>query len=145
MRHDVVFNQLKGSHERDGLLPIFDEEVGNGLGASAEICVLLDQDEDTFDHGALRLLVGLAGVVGVVLAQVGVHPHLHFPVFVDTDQFFCGLEITDDVVELLEAQEAVAEDVDILWVGDVSDVAQPDRDVLDVYVRTVGVGAEIFG
>ena len=54
-----------------------------------------------------------------------------------------GLEVADNIVELLEALETTAEDVDVLRVGDVGDVAETDGNVLDEDFCLVDGGTEL--
>lgn len=54
-----------------------------------------------------------------------------------------GLEVADNIVELLEALETTAEDVDVLRVGDVGDVAETDGNVLDEDLCLVDGGTEL--
>lgn len=76
-------------------------------------------------------------VAGVALGEVGIQPDFDLPVSVDTDHIFCGLEVAHPKEDLFESIESTKENIQILWVGDIFDVAESDRYVFDVYFSIV--------
>lgn len=102
--------------------------------------VLFYHFDDLGDH--LLLILGVALVVGafvgelavdrVALRQVRVQPHLDLPVPVHAHHVLARLEIAHPEEYLLETVESAQEDVQVLGVGDIFDVAEPNWNVLDI-------------
>ena len=142
---DILVDDLQGVLEGGEEAVVVGEMLGDGHGTSLQVGVVLDEGDEGVDHHELWLL-GLREpvVLGEVLGEVGIHPDLDFAIVVDADEVVVGLEVADEVIELLEAEEAVAENVYVLGVGDVGDVAEADGDVLDVDLGAVQGGAELL-
>ena len=99
-----------------------------------EFSVLFNQIHDLANHDELTVLAlsaVLLEALGVVLGQVRVHPDPDMSSPVYADVFFHYGEIANGVVELFEAEQNTLEDVDVFGEGDVGDVAEADRGVLD--------------
>lgn len=81
----------------------------------------------------------------MTFGEVGVQPDLDPAVAVDADEVFLGMEVAHKVEQLFEAVEAAEQHVQILGVGDIFDVAESDRHVLDVDSGVVVGIAELLG
>ena len=111
---------------------------------------------DHLDNGAHHLLLILGHapkvcgfvceltVVGVALGEISIEPDLDLAVAVDANHIFGGFEIAHPEEDLFEAIEGTEEDVQILGIGDILDVAESDRNVFDVYFGIVVGIAELF-
>lgn len=70
--------------------------------------------------------------IRIVLGEIGVHPDSNDPVLINAYMVILHFEITNILIELGKANQSTLEDVDILGEGDVSDVAESNRDMLNV-------------
>lgn len=89
-------------------------------------------------------LVCKLAVVGIALGEISIEPDFDLAVAVDANHIFGGFEIADPEEDLFKTIEGTEEDVQILGVGDILDVTESDRNVLDVYFGVVVRVAELF-
>ena len=80
--------------------------------------------------------------VGVVDGKVSVDPDFDFSGFVDTDLVFLDEEELGMLIDSAVPFEGLHHDIQILWVGDIEDLAAPDADVLDVDAGHIALGTE---
>ena len=53
------------------------------------------------------------------------------------------LEIANNVIQLLESLKATAENIDILWVGNICDITEPNGYMLNINCSLINGGAEL--
>ena len=146
---DLLLGLLEGQFLALVVLP---EVLGEGhAGLDLLTGVPLDHLDDLIHHLLLEHQRGVQYVYvirkpivhRVTPRGIGVEPDLHLPITVDADQVLPGLEVPHKVEDLLEPVKGTEQDVQVLGVGDVLEVAEADGDVFDVDECVVGGVAEL--
>lgn len=114
---------------------------------SFRVSVAGDDVDNHVDHFLLAFLpvVDEALVGGIVDGEIGVHPNLDVALLIDADLVLLDFEVLGVLVDLAEAFEGLHEDVEIVGIGDVADLADADLDVLDVDAGHEALRADLVG
>lgn len=79
----------------------------------------------------------------VILTEIRVHPYPNNPIPINTDHIIKNMEVTYCRVQLTETLQGTFQDVDTFLKGNISDIGQPDRDMLDPYLRMIGSSTKL--
>lgn len=74
-----------------------------------------------------------------IFGQVDIHPHLNFPLLIEADLIFLDIKRVGVEKDVIKSFEAGLEQVEVVGEGDVSDLAQPQWNMLNVEAIFVAV------
>lgn len=81
----------------------------------------------------------------MAFGEVRVNPYLDSAVVVDAHEILFRPKVPYEMKQFFEAVESAEEDVEILGIGDVLDVAEPNWDVLEIDCGTMVAVAKLLG
>ena len=121
------------------------EVLGNWGWTSLQICILLDEGNNLVNHTTFWFFGVLNfRVIRIILGKIWIHPNFHFPIVIDTNQILLRTKIACYFEQLPKTIQTISQNIHVLWVRDIGDIAQPNWNMLNVYFRSIAARAELL-
>ena len=82
--------------------------------------------------------------VGIVLWKVTIQPHSHFSLSINTNLAFLYFKVMQMVIQFMVSFESTKRNIQILRKRNISNIAKPSFDVLNIHLSWVSLRAELL-